>query len=173
MEAPSSSSIPARVARSKYELAIELVRAIDEVDKRIVSASELHELIVDIVRSDAALDALPESERDDAPIPASCLCAPQWISGMDVQLKRISYSLSRTSRAEGRTTGALLSMLRTRAKIWGIARKASSSCSNDAFSKLFIQVSTLSRFAWKEESMREFLPPVLIFDLVDLCLTKS
>ena len=59
----------------------------EDVDKRIVSASEPEleiELIVDIVRSDAILDALSESEREDAPMPRSCLCAPQWISGIAV-----------------------------------------------------------------------------------------
>ena len=108
IEAPSSSSIPDNVVRSEYEVSR------DGVDKRIVSASEL-ELIVDIVRSDAILDALSESECDDvAARPTSYLWAPQWISGMEVWLKRISKTLSRTSRAVSRTTGALLSMLRIR-----------------------------------------------------------
>ena len=55
------------------------------VPDRIVSVSELLELIVDMVRSEAMLDALSESEYDVA-IPTSCLGAPQWILGMDVWL---------------------------------------------------------------------------------------
>lgn len=42
------------------------------VDNRMVSVSD-PELIVDIVRSDAILDALSESDCEDAPIPMSCL----------------------------------------------------------------------------------------------------
>lgn len=56
----------------------------DDVDSRIVSVSELelavelaNELIVDMVRSDAILDALSESDCEDPPRPISCLCAPQ------------------------------------------------------------------------------------------------
>ena len=52
-----------------------------------MSVSETVELIVDIVdivRSDAILDALSESECEDAATPISCLCAPQCISGMEV-----------------------------------------------------------------------------------------
>jgi hypothetical protein len=73
IEAPSSSSIPANVDRSEYEFRVEFTRVIPD---RIVSVSEL-ELIVDIVRNDAILDALPEPECEDAAIPLSCLCAPQ------------------------------------------------------------------------------------------------
>jgi hypothetical protein len=108
-----------------------------------VSVSEAEELIVDIVRSEAAL----ESPSEDVARPISCLCAPQWISGIDVSVNIMSRILSRTSRAVGRTTGALLSMLRTRLRMGGIARKASSSCSKDAFSRFSIHVSIFSRLA--------------------------
>lgn len=62
---------------------MEFVRLIEDVDSRIVSASDA-ELIVDIVRSDATLEALSEPEVDDPARPKSCLCAPQWISGIEV-----------------------------------------------------------------------------------------
>jgi hypothetical protein len=173
IESPSSSETSDSAERLEYEFSIEDIAVLSEaVDIRIVSVSEVVELIVDmvdIVRSEAAL----ESPSEDAATPISCLCAPQWISGMAVSCSTISSSLSRTSRAVGRTMGALLSILRMRSNMGGIARKASSSCSNDAFSRVAIHVSILSKFAWKEESVREFFPPVLIFCLEDLCLTKS
>lgn len=76
-EALSSSSIPDSVVRSEeYGLNVELARMKEVVDERIVSVS-LPELIVDIVRSDAMLDALSEPEVEDCAIPMSCLCAPQ------------------------------------------------------------------------------------------------
>jgi hypothetical protein len=80
IEELSSSSIPCKVVRSEYEFSIEFTRVVPE---RIVSVSEvleLIELIVDIVIS----DALSEPEYEDAATPASCLWAPQWISGMEV-----------------------------------------------------------------------------------------
>lgn len=61
---------------------MELTRAVYVVDIRIVSVSEselIVELMVDIVRSDAMLEALSESDCEDAPMPISCLCDPQWI----------------------------------------------------------------------------------------------
>jgi hypothetical protein len=114
IDALSSSSIPYNVVRSEYEFRIEFTRVIL---LRIVSASELLELIVDIVRSDAILEALVESEYEDAAMPMSCLCAAQWISGIDVSLKRISKIFLRTSCAAGRTMGALLSILRVMLRI--------------------------------------------------------
>jgi hypothetical protein len=63
IDALSSSSIPDNVVRSEYEFSIEFTRVIL---LRIVSVSELLELIVDIVRSDAILDALSEPECEDA-----------------------------------------------------------------------------------------------------------
>ena len=74
IDALSSSSIPDNVIRSEYEFSIEFTRVLP---LRIVSVSELLELIVDIVRSDAILDALSESECEEAAMPMSCLCAPQ------------------------------------------------------------------------------------------------
>ena len=59
IDALSSSSIPDNVILSEYEFKIEFTRVIPD---RIVSASELLELMVDIVRSDAILEALSESE---------------------------------------------------------------------------------------------------------------
>lgn len=77
IEALSSSSIPDKVVRSEeYGFSIELTRVKDVVDDRIVSVS-LPELIVDIVRSDAILEALSEPDVDEGAIPMSCLCAPQ------------------------------------------------------------------------------------------------
>lgn len=76
IEALSSSEIPASVMRSEYELTIEFTRVIEEVERRIVSASDA-ELIVDIVRSDATLDPRSEPEVDDPACPKSCSCAPQ------------------------------------------------------------------------------------------------
>ena len=75
IESPSSSDISDSGARSEYELIIEVIPVASEaVDIRIVSASELSELIVDIVRSDAALEETPS---EDVAIPISYLCAPQ------------------------------------------------------------------------------------------------
>lgn len=95
------------------------------------------------------------------------------MSGIEVSLRRMSRILSRTSRAAGRNIGARLSMLRMMFKIGGIARKASSSCSNEAFSIRPIQVSILSRFAWKDESVREIFPPMVTFCLDVRYFTKS
>lgn len=90
-----------------------------------------------------------------------------------MKLQRISSSLSRTSRADGRTIGALLSILRIRLRMCGTARNASSSYSQDAFSSIVIHVSSLSRLAWNEVSVRELLPPMVIFCFKVLCLTNS
>jgi hypothetical protein len=62
---------------------MEFTRVIEEVDTRIVSASD-PELTVDMVRSDATLDARSDPEVDDPAFARSCLCAPQWTSGMVV-----------------------------------------------------------------------------------------
>jgi len=140
------------------------------VDDRIVSVS-LSELIVDMVRSDTTLDAL--SEPEDGAMPMSCLCAPQWTSDIDVNFQRMSRSWSRTSRADGRSTGSLLSMRRTRLSMCGTARNASSSYSQAALASIIIQVSSLSRFAWNDVSVLELLPPIEIFCFDVLCLTKS
>jgi hypothetical protein len=170
IESPSSSEIPDNVERSEYAFSTEDARFLsEEVDSRIVSVSDPEELIVDIVRSEAALD----SPSDEGAKPISCLCAPQWMSGIDVSLNTISSSLSRTSRAGGRIIGALLSMLRTSSTMWGMARNASSSCSKDVFSSDSSQLSTLSRLAWNEESVLEFFPPVVIFCFEVLYFTKS
>jgi hypothetical protein len=64
-------------------------------------------------------------------------------------------------------------MARIKTKIWGTARNASSSCSNDAFSRISIHESTFSMFAWNDESVLELLPPVLIFCFDDRCLMNS
>lgn len=96
------------VRSEEYECNTEFTRVKDVVDDRIVSVS-LSELMVDMVRSDVTLDARPDPE--DGAMPISCLCAPQWTSAIDVNLLRMSKSLSRTSRADGRSTGDLLSIL--------------------------------------------------------------
>lgn len=70
IDALSSSEIPARVIRSEYALTIEFTREIDEVDSRMVSVSDA-ELIVDIVRSDAMLEARSEPEVDEPAGPKS------------------------------------------------------------------------------------------------------
>jgi hypothetical protein len=77
IESPSSSEISDSAERSEYEFSMEDIAVLSEaVDIRIVSVSEVVELIedmVDIVRSEAAL----ESPSEDAARPISCLCAPQ------------------------------------------------------------------------------------------------
>src|SRR5690242_10596804 len=95
------------------------------------------------------------------------------MSGMVVCVARISSSLSRTFRAFGRPLGVVLSISLISVKIYGMARNASSSCSHDAFSSMTIQLSILSRFAWKLESVRLLLPPVLLRCFVVRCLMKS
>jgi hypothetical protein len=91
IDASSSSEMPESVVRSEYELDIDPTLVKDDAEKRIVSASEPEaELtvdmvdIVDMVRSDAMLDRRSEPEFDDAVSPISCLCAPQWTSGIEV-----------------------------------------------------------------------------------------
>jgi hypothetical protein len=75
IESPSFSEISDNVDRSEYELMIDVIPVASEaVDIRIVSVSEVAELIVDIVRSEAALEDTPS---DDVAIPISYLCAPQ------------------------------------------------------------------------------------------------
>jgi hypothetical protein len=70
MESASESETPDRVARSEYESSIDVMPVTsDEVDIRIVSVSESVELIVDIVRSEAAL----ESPSEDGANAISCL----------------------------------------------------------------------------------------------------
>ena len=76
IEALSSSEMPASVLRSVYALTTELTRVIEDEDRRMVSVSE-PELIVDIVRREAMLDARSEPDVDDPAFPMSCLCAPQ------------------------------------------------------------------------------------------------
>tara|TARA_R110002003_G_scaffold111_17_gene9528 strand:- start:3302 stop:3742 length:441 start_codon:yes stop_codon:yes gene_type:complete len=74
IEAPSSSSsLSPKGDRSEYEFRIEdTLVVLEEVDSRMVSVSDAKELvvelIVDIVRSDAALDA-----ESDVAKPMSCL----------------------------------------------------------------------------------------------------
>lgn len=70
MEAASDSDMSDSVARSEYESSIDVKPvASDEVDIRIVSVSESVELMVDIVRSEAALES-PSEEGANA---MSCL----------------------------------------------------------------------------------------------------
>ena len=83
IDASSSSEMPDSVVRSEYEAASELTLVIEDAEKRIVSASE-PELKVDMVRSEAMLDRRSEPEFDDVASPMSCLCAPQWTSGIEV-----------------------------------------------------------------------------------------
>jgi hypothetical protein len=74
-ESLSSSDISDKVERSEYELIkVDIPVLSEAVDMRIVSVSDAVELIVDMVRSEAALEDIPS---EDATTPTSYLCAPQ------------------------------------------------------------------------------------------------
>jgi hypothetical protein len=75
IESLSSPDNSDNVERSEYELiSVDIPVLSEAVDMRIVSVSDAVELIVDIVRSEAALEDIPS---EDAARPMSYLCAPQ------------------------------------------------------------------------------------------------
>jgi hypothetical protein len=120
LSSSSSSRISASVERSEYEFSIEETRTVEEVEDVVVLLAselmldELDEVDIEEARKEDTDDARSEPEVDVA-APMSCLCARQWMSGMDVKLSRFSRTRSRTSLALGRRWGFLPSIPRMRA----------------------------------------------------------